>query len=215
MDLKEFSVFKGIPEEQLSELLKHINLRKFARKTQIITEGDDSHCVYFVTEGRVKVYLDDESGKEIIINIHGPGEFFGELGLIQNTTRTASVVTLEDATLGLLSSADFRNCLRRYPDFALQIIHNLAGRLEHATEAIRQLGLMDVYGRIVVTFLNLSDEQDGKRVIRERLTQKDIASRVGASREMVARIMKDLRVGEYIDIVDGHIVIQKSLPHSW
>jgi CRP/FNR family transcriptional regulator, cyclic AMP receptor protein len=213
--LNQFMLFDKLSNEQLEKLSKHIHVRNYSKKTQIITEGDDSHCLYFVFSGKVKVYLDDDAGKEIIVNTHGEGEFFGELGLIQSIKRTASVVTTEDTRLGVMSETDFRDCLADEPEFALNLINNLVERLKTATETIRQLGLMDVYGRIVVTFLNLSEEMDGKRVIKEKLTQQSIANRVGASREMVARILKDLKVGGYITTESGQIIIHKALPHSW
>jgi CRP/FNR family transcriptional regulator, cyclic AMP receptor protein len=213
--LNQFMLFDKLSNEQLEKLSKHIHVRNYSKKTQIITEGDDSHCLYFVFSGKVKVYLDDDAGKEIIVNTHGEGEFFGELGLIQSIKRTASVVTTEDTRLGVMSETDFKDCLADEPEFALNLINNLVERLKTATETIRQLGLMDVYGRIVVTFLNLSEEMDGKRVIKEKLTQQSIANRVGASREMVARILKDLKVGGYITTESGQIIIHKALPHSW
>jgi len=215
LQLRNFELFQQLKDEEVDDILAHIHCRSFPRKTQIVTEGDDSHSLYFLLEGRVKIYLDDDSGKEIIMNIHEAGEFFGELGLIKSIPRTASVVTLEDSRLGIMPEADFRRCLQTYPGFAMSLIENLSTRLIEATETIRKLGLMDVYRRIAVTFLNLSEEQDGVRVINEKLTQQNIASRVGASREMVARILKDLRAGGYISQDNHRIILHKPLPHSW
>ncbi|MET1255197.1 Crp/Fnr family transcriptional regulator [Aliikangiella maris] len=215
LQLRNFELFNNLDKNTVEDILSHIHSRSFPKKTQIVTEGDDSHSLYFLLEGRVKIYLDDDSGKEIIVNIHEAGDFFGELGLIKSIPRTASVVTLEDSRLGIMPETDFRRCLTCYPEFALNLIENLSTRLIEATETIRKLGLMDVYRRIAVTFLNLSEEVDGIRVINEKLTQQNIASRVGASREMVARILKDLRAGGYISQEDNKIIIHKALPHSW
>ena len=215
LQLRNFELFNQLEKEDIDDILSHIHCRSFPKKTQIVTEGDDSHSLYFLLEGRVKVYLDDDNGKEIIVNIHSAGEFFGELGLIKSIPRTASVLTLEDSRLGIMPESDFRRCLSSYPAFAISLIENLSTRLIEATETIRKLGLMDVYRRIAVTFLNLSEEIDGVRIINEKLTQQNIASRVGASREMVARILKDLRAGGYISQEDNKIIIHKSLPHSW
>lgn len=215
IELKDFNLMQDLSPDVVDGLIKHIHSRRFPKKSQIITEGDESQCLYFVQSGRVKVFLDDDSGKEITVNFHDEGEFFGELGIIEGIKRTASVVTTEESVLGMMSKADFSECLKTYGEFSIKIIHNLSSRLLNATETIRRLGLMDVYGRIVVTFLNLTEEKDGKRYVREKLTQQEIANRVGASREMVARILKDLRVGGYIEIESGIINIQKPLPHSW
>ncbi len=216
MELGEFKLFRQLPKETVAALTKHIHIRHYQKRTQIISEGEPAHCLYFVLSGRVKVYLSDDKGKEITVNIHEEGEVFGELSVIQGIARTASVVTTDDTRVGLMSDVDFRNCLREYPDFAMNVMHDLVDRLVHATETIRRLGLMDVYGRIAVLFLTQSEEHDGVRSLKEKMTQQSIASRVGASREMVARILKDLKIGGYIDMSDdGHIVIKKTLPHSW
>ncbi|MCW9018612.1 MAG: Crp/Fnr family transcriptional regulator [Kangiellaceae bacterium] len=215
LQLKNFEIFGQLSREEVDDILSHIHCRSFPKKTQIVTEGDDSHSLYFLLEGRVKIYLDDDNGKEIIMNIHEAGDFFGELGLIKSIPRTASVLTLEDSRLGIMPEADFRRCLASYPAFSMALIENLASRLIDATETIRKLGLMDVYRRIAVTFLNLSEEIDGVRIINEKLTQQNIASRVGASREMVARILKDLRAGGYISQESNRIILHKALPHSW
>ena len=159
--------------------------------------------------------MDDSNGKEIIVNQHAVGEFFGELGLIQGISRTASVVTLETSQLGIMADSDFKTCMRNHPAIMMNLIQNLVTRVVEATETIRRLGLMDVYGRIAVTFLNLSEEVDGRRVIRKKLTQQTIASHVGASREMVARILKDLKAGQYITMEKGEIELLKPLPHEW
>ena len=213
--LKDFELFNRLDKNDVDTILAHVNCRNFPKKTQIVTEGDDSHSLYFVLSGRVRIYLDDENGKEITVNTHKAGEFFGELGLIRSIPRTASVLTLEDSRLGILPEADFRRCLSQHPAFSMSLIQNLSMRLVEATDTIRKLGLMDVYGRIAVTFLNLSEEINGERVINEKLTQQNIASLVGASREMVARILKDLRAGGYISQRNNQIIIHKALPHSW
>lgn len=215
MELTEFPIFSDLDHDIINEISQLLHYRLFPKKTQIVVEGDPSHSMYFILEGRVKVYLDDETGKEIVVNIHEKGQFFGELGLIEGIPRTASVMTLEDTRLGILNEQDFQKAMAAYPQFSMKMMHNLVTRLREATETIRKLGLMDVYRRIVVTFLNMAEERDGEWIIKEKLTQQNIANRVGASREMVARILKDLRTGQYISMDDGYIVINKALPHSW
>ncbi len=215
MELTEFPIFSDLDHDVINEISQLLHYRLFPKKTQIVVEGDPSHSMYFILEGRVKVYLDDETGKEIVVNIHEKGQFFGELGLIEGIPRTASVMTLEDTRLGILNELDFQKAMANYPQFSMKMMHNLVTRLREATETIRKLGLMDVYRRIVVTFLNMAEERDGEWIIKEKLTQQNIANRVGASREMVARILKDLRTGQYISMDDGYIVINKALPHSW
>jgi CRP/FNR family cyclic AMP-dependent transcriptional regulator len=165
--------------------------------------------------GRVKVYLSDEDGKEVIINTQGPGEYFGELALIDEAPRSASVMTIEDSKLSIVSKRDFESCLARYPEIALRVIKGLTKRLRHLTENVKSLALMDVYGRVARTLLSLAEEQDGKLVVHQRLTQRDIAAMIGASREMVSRILKDLTIGGYITVDKKSITINEKLPHAW
>lgn len=214
-ELSDFDLFNYLEKQEVEKVLSHVHSRCFRKKTQIVTEGNDSYSLYFLLEGKVKVYLNDNTGKEIIINNHKPGDFFGELGLIKSIPRTASIVTVTDCKIGVMQELDFKHCLSSYPAFSIALIENLSARLIDATESIRQLGLMDVYQRIVVTLLSLSEEKGDVRVIPEKLTQQNIANRVGASREMVARILKDLRSGGYITQDTNGITIHKTLPRSW
>ncbi len=213
--LKPFALFSGLSESELNALAGLMHARSFSRKTRILSEGDTSSSVYFILEGHVSVFLEDEGGKEIVLNKHGPGEFFGELGMIRGTPRTASVVALDEVRLGVMTDHDFKRALLRHPMMASNLIDNLAERLCEATESIRRLGLMDVYGRIVLVLNRLADDVAGQKVVRQRMTQQTLANHVGASREMVARIMKDLRKGGYIEVKGGHITIKKPLPHQW
>lgn len=215
MELAQFPLLAALSDEERMALAQRMQIRVYHKHTQIITEGDPAHCLYFLLSGKIKVYLDDDEGKEILMNTHGAGEVFGELSLIQGSHRTASVMTLEESRIAQLSTADFKSALRELPELALALMSDLTTRLVNATETIRRLGLMDVYGRIAVTLLNLSVEENGVRVIKDRLTQQELATRVGASREMVARIFKDLRLGGYIETEGGHIVLNKPLPHKW
>lgn len=214
-ELRRFSLFENMADDEIELIRHHINCRIYPVKTQLITESDPSQCLYFILNGCVKVFLDDEKGKEIVVNQHHENEIVGELGVLQNIPRTASAITASETRLGVMTDKDFKQCLLKYPALSMNLIQNLVSRLVNATETIRKLGLMDVYGRIAVTFLNLSEEKDGVRVIKEKLTQQTIASLVGASREMVARILKDLRTGGYIQIDKGVITILRALPHSW
>ena len=156
--------------------------------------------------------LYDPEGKEIVLNMQGPGEHFGELALLDNAPRSASVMTVEKTRLAAISKADFTKFLADHTDIALGLIRDLAGRVRVLSENVKNLALLDVYGRVAKTLLSLAHKRDGRLVIEKRLTQQDIANRVGASREMVARIMKDLVSGDYITIDHNHIEIKQTLP---
>lgn len=213
--LSNVSLFSDLPEADRNAIAELATMRSFPRNTIIISEGDDSDSMYVVLSGKVKVYLSDDEGKEIIINILKEGDYFGELALLDESPRSASVMTLEDSKLAVLSKTAFEECLKTNPEIALEVIKGLSARLRNLTDNVKSLALMDVYGRVARTLLEMSENQGGVQVINQRLTQRDIASMVGASREMVSRILKDLSIGGYITIENKTITINEKLPHGW
>lgn len=188
-------------EENIFEILGNAGKKRFYPKnTIILNEGDPSSCLYMIHSGKLKVYLADEQGREIVLNTMGPGEYFGEMALIDNEARSASVMTLEDSQLSLVTKENFDECLARNPKLATPLMLGLVKRLRISTRKIGSLALLDVYGRVASTLLQLAKEQDGKLVIQGKLTHQEIANTVGASREMVSRIMHDLAQGGYISV---------------
>jgi CRP/FNR family cyclic AMP-dependent transcriptional regulator len=208
-------LFPDLRPEDLHVLSDNGVTRNYPKNVVLITEGDRSDSFYVILSGKVKVFLSDEHGKEVQLNTQGPGEYFGELALIDQAPRSASVMTLEPSQLAVVSRQDFQRCLAENPDIAVELISFLVSRVRSLTESVKNLALLDVYGRVARTLLNLSSEQDDQLVIKERLTHQEIANRVGASREMVSRIMKDLCTGGYIQIRDHKIFIQEKLPPGW
>jgi len=213
--LRNVSLFSGLPEESVKAVSALATTRPYPKNTIIISEGDDSDSLYAVLSGKVKVYLSDDEGKEIIINIHGPGDYFGEMALLDDKPRSASVMTLEESKLAVLSKSAFEDCLSKNPQISLPIIRGMSKRLRNLTENVKSLALMDVYGRVARTLLDMAEPKGDALVINQRLTQREIASMVGASREMVSRILKDLSVGGYITIENKKITINEKLPPGW
>jgi len=214
-DLKSFPLFEGVPDPDLRALADRAVTRSYPKQAIIVNEGDDeSDSLYLILGGRVKVYLADEHGKELILSIKGPGQYFGEM-VLDEQPRSASVMTLEPAQFAILSRADFRAFLLSHAEVALQLIQNLIRLARGLNRSVRNLAMLDVYGRVARILLELAVERDGKLVIPERLTQKDIAARVGASREMINRILRDLTTGGYVTVEDGRITINKAPPARW
>lgn len=218
-NLQAVPLFKNLSAEDLEKISQHASTRSFPKNTVVINEGDDTDSLYLIDKGSVKVYLSDNNGKEVIINTLETGEYFGELAILSSGKRSASVMTLENTTLSLINKNNFKNLLLNQPTIAYVLIENLAQRVRELTENIKSLALQDVYGRVVKTLLSLSEpiqlDNADKRVIRKRITQQEIASRVGSSREMVARILKDLALGDYITHDNKQIVINKKLPDHY
>jgi CRP/FNR family cyclic AMP-dependent transcriptional regulator len=200
--------------EELAAIATNGVPRAYPKNTIIVAEGDPGDSLYIVIEGRVKVFVSDENGKEAVLGVQGPGEYFGEM-LLDEGPRSASVMTLEPSRFLVVPRQRFREFLAANPNFAVRMIEKLIHRVRVLTENVKSLALMDVYGRVARLLLELAEEHDGRRVIPDRLTQQEIANRVGASREMVSRILKDLSVGGYITQTPTALVIHKRPPARW
>jgi CRP/FNR family cyclic AMP-dependent transcriptional regulator len=213
-DLKSIPLFEGVPDADLRALADRTVARNYPKQAIIVNEGDESDSLYLILSGRVKVYLADEHGKELILAIKGPGQYFGEM-VLDEQPRSACVMTLEPSQFATLSRTDFRQFLLSHPEVSLQLIQNLIRVARGLNRSVRNLAMLDVYGRVARTLLDLAVERDGKLVIPEKLTQKDIAARVGASREMINRILRDLTAGGYVSVEGGRITINKAPPARW
>ena len=181
----------------------------------LINEGDQTDSLYVIIDGEVKVYASDENGKEVILNILGAGEYFGELSLVDDQPRSASVMTMMPTKVMIISKANFKQCLAENSELAFNLIRALTKQVRALTDNVKSLALMDVYGRVAHTLLDLATEREGKQIIEQKLTHQDIANMVGASREMVSRILKDLSRGGYISIDKKSITINEKLPPGW
>ena len=206
--------FEGLGEADLRALLGHAALRTLPKNTVLVAEGDETDAVHLILSGRVKIFLSDAAGKEVVINIQGPGEYFGEMSL-EPGGRSASVMTLEPCRMAAVKMADFRAFLLQHPEFQQELVRKLIRRVRALTRHVHDLALLDVYGRVVRTLEGLACDEDGRQIVPQVLSQQSIANLVGASREMVSRILKELRVGGYIGIEDRRIVILRKPPASW
>lgn len=200
----------------LDSIARHGGTRSFPAHAILINEGDSTDSLYIVLSGRVRVYSTSaDGGREVILAEHGPGEYLGELSL-DGERRSASVKTMEPTQCCVVQSAELRQFLAEHPDFALHLTHKLIRMARRLTEQVKSLALQDVYGRLVHVLMELSEPDGERRIVRQRLTQRDIANRVGSSREMVNRIMKELTAGGYVAIDDTRqLIIQRKLPAAW
>jgi CRP/FNR family cyclic AMP-dependent transcriptional regulator len=201
-------------DETLQNIAASGVIRTFPRHTVLINEGDVGDALYVVLAGRVKVYSSNEAGREFVIDFHGPGEYVGEMTL-DGAPRSASVVTVEPTTCAVVGRAQFRDFILAHPDFAMHLIERLIHRVRVTTGNLKSLALSDVYGRLVRLLNTLGTEVDGRLVIPEKLTQQEIADRVGASRDMIGKLMKDLVSGGYLAVEERTITVLKKLPTGW
>jgi CRP/FNR family cyclic AMP-dependent transcriptional regulator len=209
--LKAVPLFTSFPEDQLRVLSTMVTRRSAPRNTTIMAGGDPTDSLYIVLSGRLKVMMSDADGKEVILSILGPGEFFGEMGLIDDEPRSATVVTIEPCELLAITKRDFKNCLAQNFDMAMAVMRGLVRRLREADRKIGSLALLDVYGRVARLLLDMAENVNGEKIVTKRLPKQDIAKMIGASREMVSRVMKDLQTGGYIEMRGSNIVLHDSI----
>jgi len=206
------SVFSLAPEE-LAELRRKAQVRNLPRQALVVSEGDRTDSLYIILSGKVKVFL-SEDGRQVTLRQLGPGDYFGEM-VLDEGPRSASVMTVEPCSLAVVSREAFWAFIAAHPDFTLRLIKKLIHFTRGLTNSVRSLALLDVYGRVARLLLELAVERDGKRVIPEKLTQREIASRVGASREMIGLILRDLSIGGYISVAGREITINREPPKHW
>ena len=214
MVLKSMPMFATFSQDQLQALMGMIVRRTAPRGTAIMHEGDPVDSLYIVMSGRLKVMMGEADGKETILSIIGPGEFFGEMGLIDDNPRSASVVAIEPCELVAVTKRAFRKCLVENADLAMAVMRVLVRRLREADRKIGSLAMLDVYGRVARLLLDISENVNGRRVVTKRLTKQDIAKMVGASREMVSKVMRDLQTSGYIEVQGSSIVLRDTNPQS-
>jgi len=198
----------------LSEIALRGGLRRYPQNAIVINEGDTSDALYIVVRGRLKVYTSADDGREIVLAELGPGDYFGELSL-DGGPRSASIQTTEACECRVVQGADLRHFLGEHPDFALHLALKAMRIVRRLTDQVRSLALENVYQRLARFLMEASDPVGEERVCRRRLTQQDIAERIGSSREMVNRVLRQLAEGGWVTLRDERYVIHRKLPAAF
>ncbi|MBI5279307.1 MAG: Crp/Fnr family transcriptional regulator [Burkholderiales bacterium] len=187
--------------------------RTYRANTIIAQAGEPAESMYWILAGELAAFVEDEQGRVLELNRMRAGECFGEL-LLASTVRTASVRTVTECRLCRLGRRDVEALVLADPAFALEIIRVLARRLAALTQTVQEIALAGVYSRLH-RFLaeNAAPGPDGSRVAG--VSQQDIADRLGASKSMVNRLLKDLQEGGYVDIGRRAVIVRKPLPPRW
>jgi CRP-like cAMP-binding protein len=189
--LSRSPLLRGLPQSALDDLASRMQLRTRAAGVVIVAQDEPGDAMFLVVQGRVKVALFGENGRELTLSVLGLGDFFGEMSLIDSRPRSANVVSMEETTLLQLTREAFTAHLKAYPQTALNIIAEMTGRLRRADETIAQLALQDVESRLVRTLARLAREGgeplEAGLLLKQRPTQQDLANMVGSCRETISR----------------------------
>ena len=205
--LRNLPLFSGLDDAELDKLSRVASRKRVERGAFVVRAGEVTDSLYILLSGRAKVTNTDEEGREIILAWLGPSEFFGEMGLLDGSPRSANVVAAEACELMFLSKEAFQRCLQDNFAVAQKLMKILVQRLREADRKIESLALLDVYGRVARLLLDMSEDVDGLRVVKKKISKQDMAKMIGASREMVSKGMRDLELRGYIRYDNDLLVI--------
>lgn len=210
--LKQIPLFSGLTDNEIRKIESVACQKSFLKDTVIINEGDETNSLYIILKGRANALSIDPGGRQIILNVFRPGDYFGEMSFIDAKPRSAAVITKEKSHFAVIKREAFLRIVSENPELMLNMMKGLAEKIRVATRQIEDLAFKDVYGRIARLLSELKNEEG---VVTEKLTNTEIAFRVGASREMVSRIVSELKNGGYISKNRGVIQLKKSLPYQF
>lgn len=214
--LKNIPFFTEVPDAVLSALAGCAIRKTFPKNAVIITEGDEAGPLFIILSGKVRVYLSNEDGKMVTLSEQREGSYFGELSLLDDQPRSASVMTVEPSVCALIPKQSFHAWIKEHPDdAALGLMRGLTRRIRVLTENVRGLALSDVYGRLIRILNDLAENDEQGPVIRDKISHQELANMVGSSREMISKLMKDLSSGGYLSTEGRRIRLLKKLPASW
>ena len=211
--LENVKLFQDTPKHITDALAAFSVRRSYPKNTILFMEGDENSQLFIIEAGKVRVFVNGEDGKQVTLNFMGDGEYFGELALIDGKPRSASVMTVTDSVFVTVGRKDFQQFIAQHPEYALDMMQQLVSRIRILTDSVKDMALLDVYGRVSQLLRRLAD--DDHRVSNPKPTHQEIANMVGASREMVSRIMKELVIGGYVEQQPDALVICRQLPAGW
>jgi CRP/FNR family transcriptional regulator, cyclic AMP receptor protein len=211
--IRRVPLFSMLTPAQAESVADAVIKRRFKRGELIVEQGKKSNALFILLTGRARVVTSDARGREVILATMQPGDYIGEMSLIDNEPHSASVRCEVQTDVLMLGRVEFARCLPENTSMAYAVMKGLVQRLRHADRKIESLALMDVYGRVARALIDASEpDQEGQFLIRDKVSRQDLAKMVGASREMVSRVMKDLEERGYIETTDnGAVLIRERL----
>jgi CRP/FNR family cyclic AMP-dependent transcriptional regulator len=209
--LRQVPVFADLSDTDIEALARLCTRRHYPKDTVVFFENEEGDFFFMIIEGRIKVTILGDDGREIILSVLGPGDFFGEMALLDNEPRSATAIAVEDSELLSLHRTDFQTVLSDKNSIAASLMRILSGRLRRANHQISTLALLDVYGRVARVIVDMAREEgrrlkDGRIAFR-RATHQEIANRIGTTRETVTRMLKEIERQGLIEIDGREIVL--------
>jgi CRP/FNR family cyclic AMP-dependent transcriptional regulator len=210
-ELSAVPLFASLTRRELDKAAQLFIVRSYQKNAVVATEGDRLDMFNVILEGRVQAFWRDEEGQQLKLGIDGPGDHFADVTL-GGEPALVSFLALSDLRVASIRMIDLRQLWRRHPDVAVVLLMDVVARLRRMVARTRNLTMMDVYGRVVKVLLASSAvDGDGRRA-SARLTHAEIGQQVGATREMVGRVLRELARGGYIRSERGRITLLKKLP---
>lgn len=191
--LRSVPLFSSFSDEQIATVASWGQHRSYPRGSAILRAGEETDGLYIILSGRVKVLIPDDEGHEVILSVMGNQEFVGEMGLLDGLPSSATVEALEPCEILRLPRTAFLSCLQGNGEVAMLVLRNLVKRLREADRKIESLALIDVYGRVARLIIDMAEQIDGQWVVQRAPPKQEIARMIGASREMVSRVVRDLQ----------------------
>jgi CRP/FNR family transcriptional regulator, cyclic AMP receptor protein len=201
--IRRVPLFSMLTTEQAQVIADGVVKRRYRRGEIIVEQGRKSDALFILLSGRARVITSDSRGREVILAVLEPGDYLGEMSLIDNDPHSATVRAEVQTDVLVLGRGEFAACLPENSSLSYAILRGLVSRLRNADRQIESLALLDVYGRVARALLDMADDEDGERIIRQKVSRQDLAKVVGASREMVSRVMKDLEERGLIETQDN------------
>ena len=212
--LATISPYDMLDAEGLQALASIATRRNYKKKRVIIRQGDDTNNMFILLRGQMRVFVEDEQGRQLTVRMLKSGDSFGEVALIGEFPRTANVETSTDCEVVAFSRGNYLGFLHGHPEISLALAKSLAKLVRDTTEELGCIALSDIYGRIAYILNKYAVEQNGEKRV-PRFTHREIAGMIGSSREMVSKILKELEKAGYIEPADRFYLIRRPLPDSW
>ena len=208
--LRRVPLFALLTESQAQQIADAVIKRRFKRGEALVEQGQKSDALFILLMGRARVMTCDSRGREVILATLSQGDYLGEMSIIDNQPHSATVRAEVQTDVLMLGRAEFARCLTENASMSLVVMRGLVKRLRHADRKIESLALLDVYGRVAHALLDFAvADAQGQLLIKDKISRQDLAKMVGASREMVSRVMKDLEERGFIEALPSGATLLK------